>query len=131
MLLQIRYIRNRWYRLAGTQMLQASLTDDTTTINQTTNPSTFDILTRLFERPNSVDNFAVFRHRPHTNLATHKPTHEKIKTPHRTKKLNLPAAHFAHLVLPSTQANPWQNQKSKIFPPHHDRLVLLFYICPL
>jgi len=49
---------------AHTSMLQASLKDDTTAINVTPKPSTFDILTRLFGRPNSADNFAVFRHRP-------------------------------------------------------------------
>jgi hypothetical protein len=56
-----------WYKTPPSpsrKPLQASLKDDTTTINKTPKPSTFDILTRLFALPNSVDNFAVTRHRP-------------------------------------------------------------------
>jgi len=55
---------------------------------------------------------------------------KKLKHP-TAQKNEFARPHFAHLVLPDTQANPSQNQKSKIFPPHHDRLVLFFYICPL
>ena len=54
--------------VAYIRLLQASLTDDTTTTNGTPKPSTFDILTRLFGRPNSVDNFAVSRHKPADHL---------------------------------------------------------------
>jgi len=61
-------------------------------------------------------------------LATHKPTQEKIKTPHRTKKNEFAHPHFAHLALPRPQADPSQNQKSKIFLPHGKKKHNYFYI---
>jgi hypothetical protein len=51
-----------------------------------------------------------------TNLATHKPTQEKIKTPHRTKKLNLPT-HILHIwFCPTHKPNPSQKPKEQNFP---------------
>jgi hypothetical protein len=42
-----------------------------------------------------------------TNLATHKPTQEKIKHP---------TAQVAHLALPDTQADPSAKPKEPLFP---------------
>jgi len=40
-----------------------------------------------------------------------------------------PTAQMAHLVLPDTQVNPSQNQKSHFLPTHFRYLTIKFYFC--
>jgi hypothetical protein len=98
----------------------------------TTKQSTFDILTKLFRRPLKLQTFSLLLNKAQQNiLATHKTTQEKIKTPHRTKKLKFPAAHFAYLVLPNTNTKPFAKPNMQNFPTARNQNHNLFYICPL
>ncbi len=74
--------------MRGINELQASLKDDTTTINVTTKPSTFDILTILHRESKHGRQFRfILDTYQQTNLATHNPIQEKIKHPTAQKEL--------------------------------------------
>ena len=97
-------------------ILGAETLDDTTTINETPKPSTFDILTRLFEQPYSADNFAVSRHRPTDQLGDTQADPRKNKTPHRTKNEFLPPHKWHIWLCPAHKPTLLQSQKSHFFP---------------
>ena len=65
---------------------------------------TFVVKIATFAKPETV-----MRHPMTTDSANIKPTEKMNRNTNKTEK---PTAHLAHLVLPDTQANASQNQKS-------------------